>query len=176
MEMPLYHLPNARTIGLFVLHNTRAFVKKAGTIIVIVSIVVWSLSMLPGGDVENSVLAEFGRTLEPVGCLMGLCDWRLIVALLSSFVAKENTIAVLGILYGADEQPVALPARVADSLVPEAALAFLVVQMLFIPCVATVAVIKQETGAWKWPVFSSGLMLFISLFAGMAVYQVARLI
>jgi len=171
MEMPLYHWPNARTIGLFVWHNTLAFVRKAGTIILVVSAIVWALSALPGGDVENSLLARLGRALGPVGQLMGLGDWRLIVALLASFVAKENTIATLGILYGVGEQGAGLAEQVAAMLTPAAALAFLVVQMLFIPCAATMAVIKQETGSWKWTAFSVILLLVVSLGAGILTYQ-----
>ena len=102
MEMPLYHLPNARTIGLFVWNNTWAFIKKAGTIILFVSVLVWVLAYFPSGDIQASLLARIGRWLEPLGRPMGLADWRLVVALLSSFIAKENTIAVLGILYSAE--------------------------------------------------------------------------
>jgi len=176
MEMPLYHLPNARTIGLFIWHKTWAFVKKAGTIILVVSVIVWGLSTLPDGDVERSVLAGLGRVLAPVGRLMGLGDWRLMVALLASFVAKENTIATLGILFGAGEPESGLAQQVAGMLTPPAALAFLVVQMLFIPCVATVAVIRQETGGWKWTALSVALQLALSLAVGTAVYQVGRLL
>jgi len=173
MEMPLYHLPNARTIGWFVWHNTRAFVKKAGTIILAMSALVWALSTLPGGDVEHSLLAGLGRALTPVGQWLGLGDWRLIVALLTSFVAKENTIATLGILYGGGEGA-GLAERVAASLTPAAALAFLVVQMLFIPCAATVAVIRQETGTWKQTCATVGMLLFISFLAGILTYRLLR--
>ena len=175
MEMPLYHLPNARTIGLYVWHNTWAFIKKAGTIILLASVTVWLLAYLPDGDVQGSLLARFGRWLEPAGRWLGLGDWRLIVALLSSFVAKENTIATLGVLYGS-EANLGLAEQVARTLTPAAALAFLVVQMTFIPCAATMAAMKQETGAWKWPAFSVGLLLVISFGAAVIVYQLARLI
>jgi ferrous iron transport protein B len=175
MEMPLYHLPNARTIGLYVWHNTWAFVKKAGTLILLASATVWLLAYLPGGEIEGSLLARFGRWLEPAGRWLGLGDWRLIVALLSSFVAKENVIATLGVLYG-NEANLGLAEQVARTLTPAAALAFLVVQMTFIPCAATVVVIKQETGAWKWPAFSVGLLLVISFGAAVIVYQLARVL
>jgi len=175
MEMPLYHLPNARTIGLFVWYNTWAFVKKAGTIILAASVIVWGLSTLPGGDVERSLLAGLGRALAPAGRLMGLGDWRLIVALLTGFVAKENTIATLGILFGAGGPASGLAQQVAGVLTLPAALAFLVVQMLFVPCVATVAVIRQETRSWKWTALSVALQLALSLAVGIAVYQVSRL-
>jgi len=174
MEIPIYHLPNARMIGLFVWHNTLAFVRKAGVVIVVISAIVWGLSALPAGDVENSLLAEIGLWLKPIGHCMGLDDWRLIVALLTSFVAKENTIATLGILYGAEDEAARLTERLAATLSPAAGLAFLVVQMLFIPCAATLAVIRQETGSWKWTAFNVGLLLAISLCAGVAVYQGAR--
>jgi len=170
MEMPLYHLPNARTIGLFVWHNTAAFVRKAGTIIVVMSLLVAAFSTLPGGEVERSLLGRLGHALVPVGRWLGLEDWRLIVALLTSFVAKENTVATLGILYGAGDGA-GLAARVGATLSPAAALAFLVVQMLFIPCAATLAAIRQETGAWKQATVSVGLQLLLSFLAGVAVYR-----
>jgi ferrous iron transport protein B len=176
MEIPLYHVPNARTIGLYVWQNMLAFLKKAGVLIVIISAIVWAFSWLPAGNINNSLLAGLGRWLEPLGRLMGLNDWRLIVALLTSFVAKENTIATLGVLYGMSDQSVGLAARVGATLAPAAGLSFLVVQMLFIPCVATMAVIKQETASWKWTAFSVVLLLTISLIAGVGVYQLAVLL
>jgi len=143
---------------------------------VLISTIVWAFSWLPDGNVNNSLLAGLGRWLEPLGRLMGLNDWRLIVALLTSFVAKENTIATLGVLYGMGEQSIGLAARVGATLTPAAGLSFLVVQMLFIPCVATIAVIKQETASWKWTAFSVVLLLMISLIAGVGVYQLAVLL
>jgi len=169
MELPLYHRPNLRTIGLQVWQNSTEFLRKAGTLILLMSVVVWSLSTLPHGDIQTSYLAAVGRALAPVGALMGL-DWRMMVALLTSFVAKENSIATLSILFG--DGATSLETALAAALTPTAALAFLVVQMLFIPCVATVAVIRQETGSWRWTLFSLGLLLTISLLGGIVTYQV----
>jgi ferrous iron transport protein B len=175
MEIPLYHLPNLRTIAMFVWNSTLSFIKKAGSIIVVFSMFVWVLSVFPGKGVENSLLAGLGYWLAPIGRLAGLYDWRLMVALLTSFVAKENTIATLGILYGASGQAGGLAEQVTATLSPAGGLAFLVIQMLFIPCVATMAMIKQETASWKWTGFSVALLSIISLSSGIAVYQVARL-
>ncbi len=172
MELPLYHLPNWRTIGLSVWGRSWAFVRRAGTVILVVSVVIWALSSLPGGDTERSYLAQLGKFLEPAGRLMGL-DWRLTVALLSSFIAKENSIATLGVLFRTSEE--GLANLLAATYSSAAALAFLVVQILFIPCVATVAAIRQETSSWRWTVFSIGLLLVISLLAGMATFQVVAL-
>jgi len=175
MEMPLYHVPNIRTIGLYVWQNTWAFVKKAGTIILLASVTIWLLAYLPEGDIQVSLLARLGRWLEPAGRWLGWGDWWLIVSLLAGFFAKENTIATLGVLYGS-EANLGLADQVGKSLTAAAGLAFLVVQMTFIPCAATVAVMKQETGAWKWPAFSIGLLLVISSGTAVIIYQLARMI
>ncbi len=175
MELPLYHVPNWCTIGLLVRQRTLEFLKKAGTIILVISVIVWALSMLPYGEVESSWLASIGRLLAPLGALMGL-DWRMMVALLSSFAAKENSIATLGILFGAGKEGAQLTALLSSALTPAAGLAFLTVQMLFIPCAATVAAIKQETGGWKWTGFSIGFLLVVSFAVGVGVYQLTRLV
>jgi ferrous iron transport protein B len=173
MELPLYHLPNWRTIGIRVWQRSLSFVRKAGTLILVVSVVVWALSALPGGDVESSFLARIGRLFEPLGRLMGF-DWRLMVALLASFIAKENAIATLGVLFGSGEEA-GLAETLAATFPVSSALAFMVVQMLFIPCVATVAVVRQETGSWRWTFFNLGFLLIVSLAAGMGIYWLAHL-
>ncbi len=172
MELPLYHKPNPRTIGMVVWNRTKAFVKRAGTVILGFSILIWLMSNIPGGRIEDSVLGRIGRLIEPLGALMGL-DWRMIVALLGSFVAKENSIAMLGVLYGVGEKGLrnVLPHMMSHA----SALSFLVVLMLFIPCVATVSVIRQEIESRKWFLFSLIFMLLISLGSGMAAYHLALL-
>jgi ferrous iron transport protein B len=170
MELPLYHKPDLRTIGIVVWTRTVAFVRKAGTVILIVSVLVWLLSYLPDGNVENSILAWTGRFLEPIGKPLGL-DWKLITALMTSIVAKENAIATLGVLYGVGEKGLL---HVLPNVVSHAsALAFLVVLMLFVPCAATVAVMKQEMGSWKWFASSLLLMLTVSYVGGMIAYHFA---
>jgi ferrous iron transport protein B len=173
MELPLYHVPNLRTIGMLVWQRSAEFLKKAVTVILPVSVVVWALSVLPGGKIETSFLAQIGRWLEPVGGLMGF-DWRLLVALVASFIAKENSIAALGVLFGTGEG-IGLPRVMADTFSAATGLAFLVVQVLFIPCVATVAAVKQETRSWGWTFFSVGFQLVVSWLVGMSVYWLARL-
>ncbi len=173
MEMPLYHVPNPRTILLFALNNVWTFMKRAATLIVVVSMVIWLLVSYPGEHVNQSYLATFGKALEPVGAWMGL-DWRLIVATLSAFVAKENSIAALGIIFGTEGE--GLGTTLSALITPASALAFLVVNMLFVPCIATVAAVKQETRSWSWTGASAGLMLATALLFGVLVYQVAVLL
>jgi ferrous iron transport protein B len=173
MELPLYHLPNPKIIGLVTWQNTVAFIKRAGTIILAVSIVIWLLSYIPHGTINTSYLADIGKFLTPVGKLMGL-NWQMMVALLSSFIAKENTLATLGTLTGG--QGAALTAQLKILLTPAAALAFLVVQVLFIPCVATVAAIHHETKSWRWPLFTVAYQLVLSFAMAIAVFQIARVL
>jgi ferrous iron transport protein B len=173
MELPLYHVPHLRSIGLMSWQRTVAFMKRAGTIILIAAIVVWLLSSFPGDSIDESFLAQIGRGLEPVGRLMGL-NWQMMVALLSSFVAKENTIATLGVLFGGGGA--GLTEALKGVLTSGSALAFLVLQVLFVPCAATVAVIRQETRSWAWTTFSIGFQLVLSFGMAILIFQIAQLI
>ena len=174
MELPLYHLPNWRTIALEVWQHTRAFVMRAGTIILVVSVLVWILADLPVGSIEESYLAQVGKMLEPLGGLMGL-DWRMMVAVLASFVAKENALAAMAVLIAGGEEGT-LMAALPGILTPASALAFLVLQVTFVPCVATVSAIQQETKSWRWTAFVLLYLLALSLAMGIATYQGARLL
>jgi len=170
MELPLYHRPNLRTIGMVMWNRLTAFAKRAGTVILSFSILIWILSHIPGGRIEDSFLGWAGHLIDPIGAYMGL-DWKMMTALLSSFIAKENSIATLGVLYGVGEEGVSnvLPYVMSHA----SALSFLIVLMLFIPCVATVVVMKQEMGSWKWFILSLIFMLTVSLGAGIVAYNLA---
>jgi ferrous iron transport protein B len=170
MELPLYHIPNLRTIALFVWHRSKVFLSTAGSIILFVSVIMWVLAGFPGPGIEHSYLAVVGRWLAPLAALLGL-DWRMMVALLTSFLAKENTIATLGVLFRAGQGGISLEQALAGSLTPAAALAFLAVQMLFVPCIATVSVMRQETRSWRWTLFNIALLFVISFGIGVAIYQ-----
>lgn len=169
MELPLYHIPNFRTIGMYIWQNIAGFLEKTGKVILGASLAVWVLSYFPNGQIGTSWLASFGKFIEPIGAWMGL-PWPALVALLTSAVAKENTIATLGVLYGN------LSTSLAAILSGPAALAMLVFQMLFIPCVATVAAIRQESQSLKWTLFSVAIMLLLALISGILVFQVGRIL
>lgn len=173
LELPPYHIPSLRMVLLATWDKVSRFMKLAGTVIVVISIVVWALSSFPGNEIGDSVLGHVGRGLEPIGGLMGL-DWRMMVGLLSSFVAKEQTIATLGVILGKG-QGEALKTSLTGLLTPAAAVSFMVLQMLFIPCAASVATIWQETRSWRWTGFVVGYMLVIAFSMAILVYQVARL-
>jgi ferrous iron transport protein B len=171
MELPLYHIPNLRSAMLLIWQRSLSFLKHAGTIILMMSIVVWALSEFPGGNLETSFLAQIGNFVAPVGEWMGL-DWKLTVALITSFMAKENAIATLGVLYGRTAE-FGLLETISMTYSPAVGLAFMVVTLLFIPCAATVAAIKQETGSWKWTMANIVLMLAVSIGVASGVYAIA---
>jgi len=168
MELPLYHLPNLKTIGIYVWHNLFGFLRKAGSVILVASLLVWSFSYFPTGIIATSYLGVFGHWLEPVSALLGL-PWQVFIAIFTSFAAKENTIATLAVLYG--NINAVLPTVITSS----AALGLLAFQMLFVPCAGTIAAIKQETMSVKWAAFSLAIMLFLSFGVAIAIYQVGRL-
>ncbi len=168
MELPLYHRPDARTIIMAIWARTVAFIKKAGTIILVFSVVLWVLANVPGGTIDSSILARIGRLVEPIGAPLGL-DWKMIAALLSSIIAKENAVATLGVLYDVGDQGLrnVLPGVVSHA----SALSFLVVLMVFVPCLPTITVMKQEMADWRWFAFSILFMLALSFSAGMLAYH-----
>jgi ferrous iron transport protein B len=173
MELPLYHKPDIKTIFNAVWNRTLSFIKKAGTVILGFSVLIWAVSNFPGGDVEHSMLGWIGRLIAPVGVPLGL-DWKMIVALLSSIVAKENSIAALGVLFSVGEEGLrgVLPTVISHA----SSLSFLVTLMLFIPCAPTFVVMKQEMGSWKWFLTSLIFMFLISYGGGVAAYHIALLL
>ena len=150
-----------------------AFVRKAGTVILAVSVIIWLISYFPAGAVEKSWLASLGRLIEPLGIPLGL-DWKMITALLTGLVAKETVVATLGVLYSVGEEGLAgmLPSVMSHA----SAAAFLVVMMLFVPCVATIAVLRQEMNSSKWFYSTIIMTLIVSYLGGMAAYQLVRLL
>ena len=170
MELPLYHRPNLKTILNVIQARTVSFVRRAGTVILTVSILVWLLAYFPDGRTETSILAWIGHLLEPLGLPLGL-DWKMVTALITSIVAKENAIATLGVLYGVGGQGLlkVLPAVMGHA----PALAFLTVLMLFVPCAATIAVMKREMADRLWFGASLTLTLAVSYLGGMAAYRIA---
>lgn len=167
MELPLYHLPNLKTIGLYIWHNLISFLEKAGKVILLASLLVWVFSYFPTGQVQSSYLGQVGQWLEPLGHSMGI-PWQALIAILTSVAAKENTIATLGVLYGDLN-------NLSQQIAPQAGLALLVFQMLFIPCIGTLAAIYQETRSFKWTAFSIILTLLLSITAAILVYQIGSL-
>jgi len=175
MELPPYQMPGIMDILIHTGERAWIFIKKAGTVIVAVSIVIWYLSNYPGANINSSYAAMLGRTLEPVGSLMGF-DWRIMVALIAGFGAKETTITTLGVLYASGGSSAGFIAGITASLTPLVAYTFLLVQMIYVPCLATVAIIKKETGSWKWTGIAVGYTLLLAFILGVLVYGIGKLL
>lgn len=171
MELPPYHKPTIRGLAIHTWERVGVFVKRAGTIIILISVVIWALSSFPSGvELSDTYVGQLGKLFEPLGNLMGF-DWRLMVALIFGFAAKELTISTLAILYGFGEE-VPLKTALATAWTPLIAYTFLVVQMIYVPCLASVAIMKRETNSWKWTMFSVAYTLILAFIAGVIVYNV----
>ncbi len=144
MELPEFQRPKLIVATREMWNRGSLFIKKAGTIILAASLLVWVLSNIPFGvPIEDTLLAALGKVLQPLFIPFGW-NWEFITALILGLIAKEIVVATLGILGGAS-----LDSFLASSLSLSQAFPFMVFVLLYIPCVATIAVIKAETGSWK---------------------------
>jgi len=175
MEMPPYRLPTVMTSVRHTWDRGSMYIRKAGGIILIGALVIWALAASPAG-VEYGSAASYagmiGQAVQPLFAPLGF-NWEMTVSLIFGFVAKEIVIASLGTLYGVGEDAGALEgALLADpALGSITALAFMVFVLLYLPCIATMAVIRKETGSWKWTAFS---IVFGTAVAYLAAFIMAR--
>ncbi len=176
MELPPYHRPSLKVVLWHAEERSKHFLLKAGTIIFLMSIVIWfATSYGPGGLVESideSYAALLGKLVAPFLSPLGLGDWRIAVALIAGFVAKEVIPETLSIIAGV-EDPVAAVGSIGLSW--SSALALLTFSLLYLPCLATVGVIYRETGSLKWTLFAVLYGLAIAYVASLLVYGIAVL-
>jgi ferrous iron transport protein B len=177
MELPPYHVPALKGILLHTWERAYAFVKKAGTVILVGSIVIWALGSLPPGAEyasAESLAGRIGAFFEPIVRVFGT-DWRGAVSLIFGFVAKEIVVATLAVLASSGND-----ANLANALgsiyTPLSAYAFMVFTLVYTPCIATIAAIKKETGSWKWALFSIAFNTGLAWILATIVYRGGRLI
>lgn len=179
MEMPPYHLPSVRGTLLHMWERSILYLKKAGTIILAVSVIIWFLTNYPGVSPEESYAGLIGRFIEPVLNPLGF-DWKIAISLLTGFTAKEMLVSTLGTIYaiGAEgEAAMSLPqALAADALLnPVTAYALMVFVLIYAPCLPTIAVIRRETNSWKWAGFSMIYPTVLAWIMAFAVVQIGHL-
>ena len=177
IELPPYKLPSWSVVFNQTFIEVKEFVTKAGTVIFAVSVFIWALASLPPGVEyagEGSLVGRIGKLLLPLFQPFGIEDWKPIVALIFGALAKEVVVGTLGALYGTGEE--GLEKAISSSFTPESALAFMVFTLLYVPCVATIAAIKQETGGWKYPLLLVAVELLTAWFVAFAVYRVSGLV
>ncbi len=149
MEMPRYQSPTAKGLWIYMWSRGKHFLKKAGGIILGATVLVWFLSNMPVGTVvQNSWAADIGKALAPIFAPLHF-DWHITLALLFGGIAKEVTVTTLGTFAGGN-----ISAFLKTVLDPINAYALMLFVLIYIPCVATQAVMRMETGSYKWPIFS----------------------
>lgn len=174
MELPPYRLPTLRGTLIHMWERGSSFIRKAGTIIFGVVAIVWLLSHLPpGAAVEQSLIGRLGQAIAPLYAPCGFDTWEAAVALFFGILAKEAVVGTLGTVYGVEEA--GLQAAVQHHFTPLSAYAFMVLTLLYIPCVATIGAIWREAG-WRWAVFAVGYTLALGWIAAFLIYQGGRLL
>lgn len=186
IELPEYKAPNARTIGIYVWEKVKDYLSKAGTTILIASVIIWFvLNIGPHGmtgDIEQSFGAFIGKWLVPVLKPAGLGMWQIAVALISGISAKEVVVSSMSVLFGIGNATSAAGMAQCASVLsgygfgPLNAYAFMVFCLLYTPCVASLATIRKETDSWKFTLRVMLTQLVIAWIAAVAVYQVGSLI
>lgn len=173
IELPPWRFPTTRSLLLHLWERSRFFLTKAGTVILYGSLLIWLLQSFPRGD--TSWLEQFGHWLAPVFAPLGF-SWHETVALLSGFVAKEVIVSTLGVVYHAAGEDAGLMAHsLSASLNPAAGLALMVFTLLYMPCLATMAVIRREAGGWRWTLVSTLLGLVLAWSGGWITYRLGSL-
>ena len=168
LEMPPYRRPTLRQIALRMFDRSKIFLRRAGTVILGVAIVLWVLAHLPLSagqmpEIGNSVAGTLGRALEPLVRPLGF-DWRIAIGLVTSLAAREVIVGTLGTLYGMDagSGTAGLQAALRHDLTPGGAVALLVFFAFAMQCLSTVAVVRRETGGWKWPAVQFAYMTLLA--------------
>ena len=187
MELPAYHIPSLKTVLMHVWERTKAFLIKAGTILVVACFVIWALSTFgfEGGsfgiveDINNSLLASIGGFISPLFAPLGFGEWQPVAASLSGFAAKEDIVTTMGVLanLGDEIEGTATDAMIIAEWFPTAAaaLSFLIFNLLDSPCLAAISTMAEELKDRKW---FWGALLFQNAFAYIItfiVYQFALL-
>ena len=183
MELPPYRMPTSKSIMRHTWEKGAQYLKKMGGIIMIASIIIWFLGYYPQHDAyesvaeqqKNSYIGQIGKAIEPVIKPLGF-DWKLGIGLISGVGAKELVVSTLGVLYTneGDVENVNLSNRI--PITPLVALAYMLFVLIYFPCIATFAAIKQESGSWKWAIFTAGYTTGLAWLVAFTVFQIGSII
>lgn len=196
MELPPYRWPTPKAIWRHTWEKGKEYLKKMGGIILVASIIVWALEYFPHNEAltqqqqqEQSYLGRMGKTIEPVFTPQGF-NWKLDVSLLAGVGAKEIVASTIGVLYSGDDSFADEDSfsddnerytrlrqlMLSEGITPFAAYAYLIFILLYFPCVATIAAIKNETGSWRWALFAACYTTVVAWVASALVYQIGSLL
>ena len=188
MELPAYHWPTVSNVLRSMWERGWSFIKKAGTIILMSTIVLWflmnfgwvdgSFGMLEAEQLNDSILASIGSVIAPLFAPLGWGDWKMAVAAVSGLIAKENVVGTFGILFGfgeVAEDGAEVWGQLAGSLSTVAAYSFLVFNLLCAPCFAAMGAIKREMNNTKWFFTAIGYQTLLAYVVSLCIYQIGNL-
>ncbi|MBU1118852.1 ferrous iron transport protein B [Patescibacteria group bacterium] len=184
IELPRYRVPSIKGMLIHAWERVWIFIKKAGTIILVFSMIIWFLASFPFGveyGSEQSLVGAIGKTVAPLLAPLGFGHWRAAVALMFGFVAKEVIVSTFGTLYGIDMTVVSnsvtsIAHSFQTDFTPLSAYSFMLFVLLYVPCIAVVAVIKRETHSYKWPLFLIVYTTAIAWSVSFMVFQIGSLL
>ena len=176
MELPPYRMPTSKSILRHTWEKGAQYLKKMGGIIMIASIIVWFLGYYPNHDAyetvaeqqENSYIGHLGKAMEPVIEPLGF-DWKMGIGILTGIGAKELVVSTLGVLYANNDDIESLNLADKMPVTPLVAFAFMAFVLIYFPCIATIVAIKNETGGWKWAIFT---MVYTTLLAWLVSFLI----
>ncbi len=177
MELPPYRSPTVKAAALHMWHRGREYLQRAGIVIFGGVLVVWMLATLPFGveyGSADSIAGTLGHLAEPLFAPLGF-TWQLVVGLIFGFIAKEVVVGSLGTLYGGEDS-LASSLAADPALGPATALAYMVFVLLYLPCVATLGVIKQEMGSWKWTGIALGWGILVAFVLAFVVKVIGTVV
>lgn len=188
MELPAYHMPTVGNVLRSMWERGWSFIKKAGTIILLSTIVLWflmnygwadgSFGMLEAEQLDSSILAAMGGVIAPVFTPLGWGDWKMAVAAVTGLIAKENVVGTFGILFGfaeVAEDGSEIWGQLAGSMTQIAAYSFLVFNLLCAPCFAAMGAIKREMNNAKWFWFAIGYQTGLAYLVSLCIFQIGSL-
>ena len=182
MELPPYRMPTAKSVLRHTWEKGVQYLKKMGGIIMVASIIIWFLGYYPNHNQystqaeqqENSYIGQIGKAIEPVIEPLGF-DWKMGIGILSGVGAKELVVSTLGVLYAGDEEVDSANLAERLNITPLVAFGYMLFILIYFPCVATIAAIKQESGSWKWALFAATYTTVLAWIVSFVVFQIGKL-
>ena len=178
MELPPYRLPTLKGTIIHMWERGREFLIRAGTIIFGAVVLIWFLGSMPWGveyGSEASWIGHIGSVFAPILEPCGFGDWQAATALIFGFFAKEAVVGTFGVLFAAEEEGLGTVIGSQLGWTPLIAYAFMAFSLVYVPCAATVAIIRRETKSWKWTGFAIGYSLVLGWLVATLIYQIGRL-
>ena len=174
MELPSYKIPSLKGVLMHTWEKGFDFIKKAGTVIFAASILIWILSSFPLGvhyGSQGSIIGQIGILIAPIFTPLGFGNWQSAVALLFGLLSKEVVVGTFSSLFGVAQTGVGVSASLHALFTPLSAFSFMTFVLLYVPCLASIATVKQETHSWKWPAIMIAITIVTAYVVAFIIYN-----